>query len=884
MKKIVYFISILFCLLLTGCFKPSNPTIESIVVENKEIVLYIGTSETIKYKLQPNGVDGEIVWSVTDPTIVTLEGGVVTGRNYGNTYITLVSKSNELISERVHISVIRRTFNITYELNGGSFTYDVPFTYEENTGISNLPLPVKEEHIFIGWYLNDELVESIDSSVNEDITLVAKWEKIYIPQTFNINYELDGGYFEEDVENTFVENIGLSELPTPVKEEYNFIGWYLNDELVESIDSSVNEDITLVAKWEKIYIPQTFNINYELDGGYFEEDVENTFVENIGLSELPTPVKEEYNFIGWYLNDELVTFIDPSTNQNVTLVAKWQKNVDIAAAKLIVDLINSLPYHITYNDKLKIDFIKQKYDELNNQTKELVTNIEELNQKISKIENIEQDTSTITYVLGDHIYVSKEELFKNFFSDFYKYIVTYHGDEYLKNNSVININNIDEFVELAGNFNGAGYSNLYGIGHLAGRYMLVRDVNGVIENQPESGFIGYCYQNGLYKDLLPFFIRFFAYWRIDEKYANESNYGADIFAEGWAPTVDIAKFFYYTEDNLPTKALYTERMIDCFTNIASVIYTELPTTPSVGMILPTEVKLRGYVFEGWYDNPEFTGEKITRIDDVSKKIILYAKWSIDNSSFDKDSSEIVDIYIYNLTTEPANVTKQTVKYVRDMYDKLSENGKSLVKSYNILLEFEEKYADLFLEPVDVNVKTQVEGDLSLNEIKEDFIIDFNVTTNSNIISLDELSNNKYTYMKKVKQFFNNDAMRSKWIYLLDILYEEGCFVGLEIQINRIKENENGDLEYVTSALGLLLSGSDASSNKEVLVDYSKSEKTDLIIKLYGTYQMTFEKSVHLPTININGYEFLGFYDLNNNLITKATEDMPTDLIAVYRKK
>ena len=325
-------------------------------------------------------------------------------------------------------------------------------------------------------------------------------------------------------------------------------------------------------------------------------------------------------------------------------------------------------------------------------------------------------------------------------------------------------------------------------------------------------------------------------------------------------------------------------MIDCFTNIASVIYTELPTTPSVGMILPTDVKLRGYVFEGWYDNPEFTGEPITRIDDVSKKIILYAKWSVDNSLFDKDSSEIVDIYIYNLTTEPANVTKQTVKYVRDMYDKLSENGKSLVKNYNILLGYEEKYADLFLEPVEVNVKTQVESDLNLNEIKEDFIVDFNTTTNSNIMTLDELTNNKYTYMKKVKQFFNNDAMRSKWIYLLDILYEEGCFIGLEIQINRIKENESGDLEYVTAALGLLLSGSDASSNKEVLVDYSKSEKIDLIINQYGKYQMIFEKSVYLPTININGYEFLGFYDLNNNLITKSTEDMPTDLIAVYRKK
>ena len=120
---------------------------------------------------------------------------------------------------------------------------------------------------------------------------------------------------------------------------------------------------------------------------------------------------------------------------------------------------------------------------------------------------------------------------------------------------------MDDFVALACNFNGAGASNLYGIGNIAGRYMLEKDINGILENQPENTFFGYCYQNNMYEELLPFFIRFFAYWRIDEGYANSNNYGADIFAEGWAPTVDIAKFFYYDEN---TSYVKTERMLDCF--------------------------------------------------------------------------------------------------------------------------------------------------------------------------------------------------------------------------------------------------------------------------------------------------------------------------------
>ena len=119
---------------------------------------------------------------------------------------------------------------------------------------------------------------------------------------------------------------------------------------------------------------------------------------------------------------------------------------------------------------------------------------------------------------------------------------------------------------------------------------------------------------------------------------------------------------------------------------------------------------------------------------------------------------------------------------------------------------------------------------------------------------------------------------------LDILYEEGCFAGLEIQINRIKDNGNGDLEYVTMAIAELLCGNDATSNVEVLVDYSTMEKINQVINSFGTYQMIFEKAVSLPIINISGYNFVGFFDNNNNIITKVTIDVETELVAVYIKK
>ena len=805
MKKLYTLIFLLIGLILVGCtVTPTDTKLESIQVNKENITLFIGESTTIEYEFVPNSISEEVTWNIENDDIVEVNDNIVTALNYGETSITIISSSNEEIKTIIKISVIRRIFNIIYELNGS--------------------------------------------------------------------------YFTNDVVNTFEENVGLDTLATPIKDGYIFLGWYLGENKVTNVSPDINEDITLIAKWEEIYIPKEFTISYELDEGYFNESVDTTYIENIGKDSLPTPKKDGYDFAGWYLNGELITHIDSNLNQDVTLVAKWENNVDIEAATSVINLINALPYNTTYNDKEKIDEIVSIYNDLNNATKSEITNIDVLFNKQNEIKEIENDTTNITYVLGTNNYLSKDELFENFFSDFYNYIINYHGDEVLMDSG---ITNVQDFVSLACNFNGLGASNLYGIGNLAGRYMLNKDINGILENQSETGFFGYCYKNGLYKDLLPFFIRFFAYWRIDEGYAKPSNYGADIFAESWAPTVDIAKFFYYTVD---TSYVKTERMKDCFNNTANVVYGSLPTTPKIGMSLPTDLTLRGYIFDGWYDNPEFNGSKITKINNTSEKIILYAKWIVDEDQVQKDNAEIVDIYIYNLTTTPAVQNKKTVQYVRNMFNALSKEGASLVEKYNTLIQLEEKYADYFVEPITVYIKTVVTGDLNLEFIKNDFIADFNSTTSSNISSLDELVKSKYTYMKKIGTFFKNTTMRSKWIYLLDILYEENCYRGLQIQIDRIKTNGSGDLEYVTVALAKLLQGIDSSKDAEILVDYSTSEKINAVINSYGTYEITFEKETYLPTVNISGYTFIGYVDENNNVISKVSEDMPTNLTAVYEKK
>ncbi len=55
--------------------------------------------------------------------------------------------------------------------------------------------------------------------------------------------------------------------------------------------------------------------------------------------------------------------------------------------------------------------------------------------------------------------------------------------------------------------------------------------------------------------------------------------------------------------------------------------TELTAPTMTGIRNPDFIKAKGYTFKGWYDNPEFTGEAITKTDALwDSTVHLYGKW------------------------------------------------------------------------------------------------------------------------------------------------------------------------------------------------------------------------------------------------------------------
>ena len=146
---------------------------------------------------------------------------------------------------------------------------------------------------FLGWYdENNELVttNAVYTFVmpNYDYTLEAKWNY------FTINYNLNGGVNNPNNPSNYTTDDGAVHLQDPTKEGYEFVGWKYNDEIIDEIDVSLVQDITLDAVWSsyEYEIREDDNGKYAVIIGYDDTITDVIIPENIILSGEEIPVKE----------------------------------------------------------------------------------------------------------------------------------------------------------------------------------------------------------------------------------------------------------------------------------------------------------------------------------------------------------------------------------------------------------------------------------------------------------------------------------------------------------------------------------------------------------------------------------------------------------------
>ena len=198
-------------------------------------------------------------------------------------------------------------YEVIFEANGGTKVSTV------NTDrIVFSPVTSKNNCEFLGWYETFNFAGNAVSFPYEpkkNTVLYARWN-----QKYTVHFETNGGTAVSD----FIGNEILSAV-TPFKEDYTFVGWYLNSDFsgdAVSFPFTLNANITLYARWNKNHTV-TFNAN----GG-----TEVSSIKTGVLQEIPFTEKENYEFAGWHENSSLsgekIT-VPYTVKQDITLYAKW---------------------------------------------------------------------------------------------------------------------------------------------------------------------------------------------------------------------------------------------------------------------------------------------------------------------------------------------------------------------------------------------------------------------------------------------------------------------------------------------------------------------------------------------------------------------------------
>ncbi len=167
---------------------------------------------------------------------------------------------------------------------------------------------------FLGWYSNDVLIENgtlYTPSLGKLFT--AKFEKIEnIPTTYSITYKYEGN---EKIVN-YTLNDPIIEF-TPEVTGYEFIGWFLNNQLFTDTIFNYQENITLLAK----YVPLEFKIIYT--------NIDNPYEETVKYEDyysLYKPTKEGYTFSHWEYQGTKFESGTWTYLNDITLTAVWIKD------------------------------------------------------------------------------------------------------------------------------------------------------------------------------------------------------------------------------------------------------------------------------------------------------------------------------------------------------------------------------------------------------------------------------------------------------------------------------------------------------------------------------------------------------------------------------
>lgn len=287
------------------------------------------TDYTIVFKTDGGTAVDNATYNITDGVpaekmpMTTKIGFEFLGWYQGSTRVTKINPGTGNLELTAKWKLI--PYKITYYLNGGSNPASPPTSYNYEQTVS-LPLPSKENYTFANWYSDasfaGESISEIPNHSTGDKAFYARW----IPKEYTISFETNGGSAIADQKYIYGQETEFAHKTK--KQNYTFVGWYCDQALTQpfgdKISATASGDLTLFAKWTLT----EYTIEYDCYYGTNPSGAKTSYTLNDEV-ELPTPVRENFTFAGWYDNDYLTggkqTKITKGSSGNKKFYATWTR-------------------------------------------------------------------------------------------------------------------------------------------------------------------------------------------------------------------------------------------------------------------------------------------------------------------------------------------------------------------------------------------------------------------------------------------------------------------------------------------------------------------------------------------------------------------------------
>lgn len=296
-------------LVLTAVWTPVKPKTYTITFDTDGGTVV--PSQTVKDK-----------GTATEPTAPTktgyeFKGWLLDGKTYD--FTTPVTKDATLKAKWEKTKV--ESYTVAFNSADGS---DVASqTVEQGKNAVKPDDPTREGYTFLGWYAGDTAYDW-DTPVTGNLILTAHWQKDEQPQpkTYTVTFDYQNGSPSDA--RTVSEGNTVTPPENPVRDGYDFQGWVGIDGSEFDFEQPITSDTLVSAKWKKHEDPKPVmhTVTFNSNGGTSIDP--QTVQDGLTVRRPADPVKNDYVFDGWYLDNDQYDFNKPVTG-DITLTAIYHR-------------------------------------------------------------------------------------------------------------------------------------------------------------------------------------------------------------------------------------------------------------------------------------------------------------------------------------------------------------------------------------------------------------------------------------------------------------------------------------------------------------------------------------------------------------------------------